>query len=211
VDELDTRLRRRHQELLARFTAGAGGLPRYPHRRRLPGLRLVTALGVAVLLMVTVPLLTWHLLSKPATTAASAGITTTTLDGVTLTVSTPPPAQRRLSAQEAIDIVQNQLNEGLPAFSPHCPPSQVGTGCENKPLAHVRAVHATFVGYVERIRNKCGGVFAFTPSASAWFVQLSIPPQDGFTSIVGGYAVNDKTATIIGGFFAAGEGRAVVC
>jgi hypothetical protein len=166
---------------------------------------------VAAGVIVAAPVLGWRLLSATHEHDSTAHVTTFNLDGVTLTVSAPPSAQKHLTPQEAVDIVQEQLSQGLPAFEQHCPPSHGIVGCADKPFTHIRAVSATFVGNVDRIRDACGGVYQFTPPASAWLVRLDVPPQDGFTSIEGGYVVNDVTATIIGSFFAAGQGKGTVC
>ncbi len=209
MDELDARLIKRHEELLSQFAVSNGHGPRQRREALLrPGTRVI-ALAAAAVLTIAAPLFAWRLLSTSSTQEATVHDTTIKLAGLTLTVSAPPPAHRHLTAQRAIDIVQDDVNH-LPAFVPHCPPSQVAVGCADKPFTNVRAVSATFVGNVERITDSCGGVFQFG-RASAWLVPLSVPPQDGFTTIQGAYVVNDVTATIIGAYFDEGQGNAVVC
>jgi hypothetical protein len=171
------------------------------------------ALVVAAMSIVAGSLLSWRLLSSTPANHATVQIpsmSTIKLDGITFTAASPRSIHR-LTSQQALNIVQEQFNDGPLVFLSPCQPSRVVTGCEDRPLEHVRAIAATFIGDVGQLRDVCGGVFNFSPKASAWFVRLSIPPQDGYTAIQGAYVVNDSTENITGGFFAATDLNTVVC
>lgn len=199
--DLDTRLRRHHQQLASTF-GGRTPIAAPAHAPIRRGRhRLMVAGVVALAAAVTVPVVTFRLLPAVGESSTTLHVSGFTVNVVADTVVTAP----RMTRDQAVAAVQASL---------------VRTGELIHPKGQITGLTVTgasFVANVESVVKPCPSIRIPYPQ-NLWVIAVSAsvngidaPPGTGWQPMRGVFLVNDATGSITGGAMAVGLGGVLAC